>query len=112
MEKIADQVAACRRCDGLGYFYDRQVKAGQVGESKVCACVEEMCRCGGKMPYQYFDAQLEAHWCPCRPYRQKLRQVQRLFANSDVPKKYQWRFLDDFKEVGPDGVPIKGAMEL
>ncbi|MSS70819.1 MAG: AAA family ATPase [Candidatus Latescibacteria bacterium] len=112
MEKIAERVAACRKCDGLGYFYDGKVKAGQFGETKICICVEAFCRCGGRTPYQYFDAQMEAHWCPCRPYRQKLRQVQRLFAHSDVPKRYQWKFLDDFKEADPKGVKIRGAMDL
>lgn len=112
MEKIVDRVAACRRCDGLGYFYDSRVKVGRVGESKVCTCVEAMCRCGGRMPYQYFDAQMEAHWCPCRPYRRKLRQVQRLFAQSAVPSTYEWKFLEDFKEMKDDREQAHEADEL
>lgn len=105
-------MATCRRCDGLGYRYSREVRAGQFGETKVCICVEAICQCKGQMPYQYFDAKMEPHWCPCRPYRKKLRQVQRLFAQSDVPKKYLWKFLDDFKEGTEDGRPVEGAQEL
>ncbi|MBI2952547.1 ATP-binding protein [bacterium] len=112
MEKIAEQVAACQRCGGLGYYYDSEVKAGRVGETKVCVCVEAACRCGGRMPYQYFDAQMEGHWCPCRPYRQRLRRVQRLFAQSDVPIKYEWKFLEDFIELKDDRKQADEAGEL
>ncbi len=112
MQGLRDRVGACRLCDGLGYLYDNQVVVGQFGETNLCSCVNEACRCGGKTPFQYFDAQFEAHWCPCRPFRLRLIKVQRLFAKSNVPRKYQWKFLDDFHQVGPDGAEIVGAQDL
>ena len=102
----------CQKCDNLGYYYDREVYAGQHGELKLCSCVLKSCKCEGKRPYQYFDNRSEVQWCPCGPYRLRLKKVAQFFAASDVPQKYRWKFLIDFEEKAPDGTPLPGAPQL
>ena len=103
---------ACQRCDDRGFYYDRNVLPGLVGKLSLCTCVEQSCRCGSLAPYQYFDEAGEFHWCPCRKHRLGMHSTERLLARANVPKKYQWRFLDDFREKGPDNRAIKDAKRL
>lgn len=100
---------ACQKCEDRGFYYDRNPEKRRL---KLCSCVEQKCRCGGRKPYQYFDDRLEARWCPCRPYRLALRSAERIFSESGVPMKYRGCLLDDFKEQAPDGTGISGAHEL
>ncbi len=95
-----------------GYYYDPRVMAGLHGEIKLSPRVERHCRCGGKPPYQVFrrpDA--EPFWCPCRRYRAKTREINRLIRNSGIPGPFRYRFLDDFYE-NYEGKPIAGADQL
>ena len=102
----------CRRCEDRGFYYDKKIFAHQVGELRLCTCIEETCKCAGTPPYQYFDEEGDFHWCPCRKHRLDMRKTERLLAQANVPKKYQWRFLDDFREKGPDNRVIKDAKRL
>ncbi len=81
----------------MGIIYDRNIVQGSHGELKLCSHVLEHCICGGISPYQYFDDSNEHQWCLCRPYRQKLKTVNRHFSKSDIPKKFKYKFLEDFE---------------
>ena len=96
-----------------GYFYDREVVAGQHGEIRLSPGVEAHCRCGGLSPYQVFERpDAEPTWCPCRPYRTRIRQIGRLLSDSGIPERFRYKFWDDFHETAPDGRPIPGASLL
>lgn len=93
-----------------GYFYDPYVVAGQHGEIKLSPGVEAKCRCDGRPPYLVFDdPRTEPAWCVCRPYRLKIRQIDRLIRESGIPTRFQHKYLSDFQEVDPAGRPIPGA---
>ncbi len=95
-----------------GYYYDPRVVAGQHGEIKLSPRVEAHCRCGGRPPYQIFESHHdEPVWCPCRPYRMKIRQVDRIIADSGIPERFRYKFLDNFQETY-NGQPIPGAARL
>lgn len=95
-----------------GYFYDPRVMAGLHGEIRLSPRVEKHCRCGGRPPYQIFQRpDAEPTWCPCRRYRLKIQEINRLIRNSDVPDPFRYKFMDDFYETY-DGKPIKGADQL
>ena len=97
---------ACRKCEGRGFYYER-------GEGvRLCSCVEDLCRCEGRKPYQYFDDRTEAAWCSCRPYRLAMGRTGQFFEASNVPAKYRGCFLEDFRERTSDDAPIPGAVEL
>lgn len=88
---------SCKICSDIGIIYDRNIVQGSHGELKLCSHVLELCVCGGISPYQYFDDSGEHQWCICRPYRQKLKTVNRYFSKSDIPKKFKYKFLEDFE---------------
>jgi len=95
-----------------GYYYDPNVVAGQHGEIRLSPRVEAICKCGGRPPYQIYERpDAEPIWCPCRPYRLRIRQVNRLIAESGIPERFRYKFLDDFYE-GYGGQPIPGATRL
>lgn len=95
-----------------GYYYDPQVIAGQHGEIKLSPRVEAHCKCSGTLPYQIFENhQDEPIWCPCRPYRIKIRQIDRSIAGSGIPVRFRYKFLDNFHETYNDE-SIPGTAQL
>ena len=102
----------CRRCEDRGFYYDRSQPAQESRTLSLCDCVQRTCKCDGDAPYQYFDEAGQPHWCPCRKYRLDMRKTERLLAQTNIPKKFQWRFLPDFRERGPDNRLIKDAKRL
>ena len=102
----------CLECGGTGIFYNSKVEAGRFGRLQLCNCTIEDCLCGGRQPYRYWDANGDGHWCPCRPKRRRLVEVQRLFKQAEIPTRYQWTFQDDFHFNAPNGSAIKFAAEV
>ncbi|MFC1552895.1 ATP-binding protein [Candidatus Latescibacterota bacterium] len=89
----------CKACGGNDIFYDSTNMIGSHGELKVCEHVEEICTCGKIPPYQIFDDKGIQSWCECRGPRLKLAETKRAFRDSQIPKKYQWMFSEDFEIV-------------
>ena len=89
----------CKICGGSGIKYDRNIEAGSSGELKICECVEKQCSCNGLEPYQVFDDKGNQGWCSCRSVRMKLARVKKAFRESQIPRKYQWKFVEDFVVV-------------
>ena len=97
----------------LGYEYDPRVVASLPGAIKLSQHVETHCQCGGKSPFMIFDNQTEEPaWCPCRPYRMKIRSIDRYLKNSGIPAPFRYKYRQDFREHYEDGQPIPGAYEL
>lgn len=97
----------------LGYWYDTQVVAGLHGEIKLSRTVQDHCQCGGKPPFMIFDTRAgEPAWCPCRPYRLKIRQIDQFIKRSGIPAPFRYKFLSDFQEHYENGQPIPGATPL
>jgi DNA replication protein DnaC len=86
----------CRICGGAGIIYNRTIEAGSHGDLAVCQCVLKKCTCGGVSPYQVFDEHGLHAWCPCRSARTKLSAAKKAFHDSQIPKKYLWKFYEDF----------------
>jgi DNA replication protein DnaC len=106
VKQATEVVAACGRCEGVGIFYDPHVEVGRYGQLRLCSCIEEFCRCGGRSPFQYWDDDSRRHWCPCRIYRRRLTETNRLFKQAEIPERYKWKFQDDFHRVAQDGTLI------
>lgn len=106
VKQANEVVAACGRCGGVGIFYDPHVEAGRYGQLRLCACIEEQCRCRKVPPYQYWDENSRRHWCSCQPFRRRLAETNRLFKQAEIPEKYKWKFQDDFHRVAEDGTLI------
>jgi DNA replication protein DnaC len=102
----------CQECDGLGIYYDAQIKAGRYGRLRLCRCVEEQCGCSGESPYQHWDEEGQRHWCACRPFRRRMAETNRLFKDADIPEKYKWKFIGDFGRTAPDGTVLPYADEV
>ena len=95
-----------------GYYFDPKVVAGQHGEIRLSPNVESECRCGGNPPYQFFEsAESEPSWCLCRSYRQRVRRINQLIAQSGLPERFRFRFLQDFLE-STNGTSVDGATNL
>ncbi len=100
------QVSDCHQCGGLGLYYDAEIKVGRYGRLRLCPCMEEKCTCQGVAPYQYWDDQSRRQWCPCRPFRRRIIETNRLFKAADIPERYKWKFIGDFKRMAPDGTAL------
>ena len=87
----------CRICNNADIYYDHDIKAGTTGELKLCGHVENLCECGGIAPYQIFGKDGNPAWCPCRSARLKLTAVKKAFRDAQIPKKYLWKFIEDFE---------------
>jgi len=91
----------CKVCGASGIRYDRDIKIGSQGELVICDCILKKCTCGGVPPYQTFQKETGHSWCACRSARVKLAATKKAFKESQIPKKYQWKFFEDFKIVAP-----------
>jgi DNA replication protein DnaC len=91
----------CKVCGGSGIRYDREIKAGSQGDLVICECILKKCACGGVPPYQMFQKEGGHSWCDCRSARVKLVSAKKAFKESQIPKKYQWKFYEDFEIVVP-----------
>ena len=89
----------CRTCGGTGIIYDRAIEAGSHGDIAVCSCITKKCTCGGVPPYQAFDEKGGHAWCSCKSPRTKLAAAKKAFRESQIPKKYLWKFHEDFQIV-------------
>lgn len=86
-------------CGSSGIRYDRDIKAGSHGDLVICDCILKKCACGGVPPYQMFQKEGGHSWCVCRSARVKLVSAKKAFKESQIPKKYQWKFYEDFKNI-------------
>ena len=104
-------MSRCRVCGSTGIFYDRNnITIGSTGEIKLCGCIEKQCSCGGTVPFQVFDSDGIHSWCPCRGPRLKLAAAKKAFRDSQIPKKYKWKFCEDFKTELPHAKNIIGML--
>lgn len=102
----------CRICGGSGIVFDRDAQVAGPGELKLCSCIEKQCGCGGTPPYQVFDKNGVHSWCACRAPRLKLEATKKHFKESDIPKKYLWKFCDDFKMDFDDPTDARTANKI
>lgn len=103
--------APCLKCGGSGLYYDPRVEAGRYGQLRVCGCVEESCRCGGRPPYYFWDEEARNQRCACWSARRRLTEVKRMFKEADIPERYRWKFQEDFHDTTPDGTPVRIAQD-
>jgi len=89
----------CRICGNSDIIYDRTIEVGRTGELKLCGHIEKLCTCGGIPPFQIFDENGKPGWCICRSARLKLTAVKKAFREAELPKKYLWKFIEDFETV-------------
>ena len=86
----------CKKCGGTGVVFDRDIKNAGPGELMLCDCTVTKCSCGGIPPYQVFDSEGNHSWCDCRSARLRLDATKKAFRESQIPRKYMWKFIDDF----------------
>lgn len=106
------QSTDCLVCGGIGIRYDSQVKAGRYGQLRLCACIDKQCVCGGEAPFQHWDSEGQRHWCACRPFRRRLAETNRQYRSADIPERYKWKYMDDFRGTAPDGTVLPYAGEV
>ena len=112
MSQARDQGAAvCLRCGGGGIVYDPRVEVGRHGQLRICACVEETCRCWGRAPYYYWDEAARNQRCSCWPARRRLAELKRMFKDADIPERYRWKFQEDFHPATPEGAVVRIAQD-
>jgi DNA replication protein DnaC len=100
----------CKTCGGSQILYDRNAASETHGELVLCPCVAKGCTCGGIPPYQVFGPQGEHSWCSCRSARTKLHSAKKAFRESQIPKKYLWKFIEDFEPVNSKASQILGMI--
>ncbi len=86
-------MARCRNCGGIGVIFDRSTPHGEL---RLCDCIQKACGCGGHPPYETFDTGGTQSWCPCAVPRKNLELTRLAFRDAGIPRKYMWKFKDDF----------------
>jgi len=102
----------CKICGGTGVVFDRNVQSASPGELRICDCIEKQCGCGGNPPYQVFSEDGTHAWCACRIPRIKLESIKKAFRESEIPKKYMWKFCDDFNVSFDDPAAVRTANKI
>ena len=101
---------ACSLCGGDGIWYDEEVKIGRFGALKICPHVLDMCRCGGELPYLFWDEDSNRQPCQCATARRRLVEISSMFKGADIPSRFRWKFSNSFRMSAPgSAVPLVAA---
>ncbi len=87
---------SCEKCYDRGYYIAETGGPQSQRALSLCECVRERCRCNGEFPYLYYQNHI-AIQCECAHFRNKFAQVARAYQLANIPKKYQFKYLPDFK---------------
>ena len=99
----------CNICSGEGFVYIPSGGRTRWDFLEPCRCIEEKCLCDKQPPYYYSEENsntLKA--CSCSTIRKKLTRIRKLFSESNIPKKYQYRRLNEFSLDFPDQTCVTG----
>ncbi len=100
----------CKSCGGAGILYDRDISSDTHGELLLCDCITKACSCGGVAPFQVFAQDGGHDWCACRGARTKLSAAKKAFRDAQIPKRYKWKFIEDFERVSPAADRLLGMI--
>lgn len=93
-------VNKCDICKGEGFLY---TPASGGAAIEVCGCIEEACICDKKPPYYYADETSNVlRKCSCHEARTTIATIHRLMHRSNIPRKYQYRRLNEFNISGAE----------
>ena len=86
----------CDYCEKSGIVFNPHFKElGEVPLIPCPKCIIPHCRCGGKEPYYYYENN-SIKTCPCRNIRIKIDTIMKIYQNSGIDKRYQWKRFSDF----------------
>ena len=108
----------CSICGGKQIIYQLSGRSKSISYLEVCKCVEEKCICDKKPPYLYkADDSNTLRQCPCKNARTKIENIHRLFKKSNIPNKYRYRRISEFKIEDSDSdkelfIALDFAMEF
>ena len=99
----------CSFCDKTGIVKNpHYMVMGEDPLTPCPKCVAPLCRCGGEDPYFiYKDGTIED--CSCRETRMKIARIKRIYLQSGIDKKYQWKFLGDFESLNKSTADAKNT---
>ena len=100
----------CLICGNTGIFLKKNPEENGDAEFRICPCIEEICVCGGVKPYYAGLRDGMDVWCECRKYRVRRDTLKRNFLNSQIPKKYRFKFMDSFKVTTEEAAQIIGVL--
>lgn len=87
----------CDFCDGTGIVHEKQHELHGVMPLSPCPnCVVPKCHCGGKAPYLYLENGVVRE-CYCRDTRINIDRMKRIYTQSGIDRKYQWKYINDFR---------------
>jgi DNA replication protein DnaC len=87
----------CEFCDHSGIVHNRHFQEeGEAPLAPCPKCVLPQCKCGGEPPY-YYSENGSIVDCYCRETRIHIETINRLYKDSRIDKKYQWKLLNDFR---------------
>ncbi len=87
----------CDYCEQTGIIHDPHFMVNGESPLSPCPkCVIPKCVCGGESPY-YFIKDRQMMECHCRESRMRIDRVKKIYKTSNIEKKYQWKFFNDFE---------------
>ena len=90
----------CPDCKGKGFQLlpeGRKQFRSYLGLA-ICRCIESKCICTKKPPYMYMDeTNSQLLPCTCRLVRISLSRIKALYARSNIPPKFRFRRIKEFK---------------
>jgi DNA replication protein DnaC len=97
----------CAFCDHTGVVRNEGAYVtGDLPLSLCPRCSQPKCRCGGKIPFYYYD-EGEVRECECRRLHLKIERINELYLSCGIDKKYRWRFLNEFNVVNSNAQNAK-----
>ena len=107
---IIQRLPDCSYCSNERFIFAPSSNRNNTSYLEICSCVEQHCICDKKPPYLYLnEATNIVQSCICKNARNKLSKIKSLFSDSNIPTKYKYRRITDFKTDNEDNT-IKNSL--
>lgn len=107
--------SSCTFCDGVGIILDEYVPGARNGSLGLCTCVQDHCKAcpsKGQPPYLIYEEYLDKMIpCFCQEARLKRNKYLKLVNESNIPPRYQYKFLASLDTSGQDMLTLLMAQD-
>ncbi len=106
--QILKQISSCPLCEGMGFRVTNSPKGQPTFVA--CDCFTNHCAtCKGDKtpPWNFYDVEeRKLHQCACLPGRRRVERLNEIFDKSNIPRKYRFRRITDFKTDANNGQSV------
>ena len=102
------KIKSCRYCNDKGYTKD-----SETGTAVLCRCITKKCECNNDNNNMIYNVKSNSYKsCDCRGPRIKIKKINGIFLNSDIPPSYKNKYIECLATVDSSNKSIPHIQKL